>query len=287
MYQAYAIRPIGAAILFNKGGLFEENFSLNRFAVEQFVGEFYPTEAGPVQANYIRQNLASRGLVDCNYGPKLKNFPWQEDAYQIVDALREFATYYVNYYYNKEIYVSQDAELQNWVKEANNVAKVIDFPSAPIVRIGTVIDILTHMAYLTGVNHHTLNSGALAANSGILPLHPAALYKAPPTQKGVESVLPYLPNDALSLNQTKLFCGFVRPRLFNADGDLESIFERSSFLNGTAGQVKGYAARLQSRLQSISDTIQKRSFDKDGLAQGMPFIWRNLDPRKVPFFLAI
>ena len=286
MYQAYAIRPIGSQILFNPGGLFEQNFALDRHSVQQFVSEFYPTEAGPVQSNYINANLVKRGLIACPYGPKLKHFPWQEDAQQIVNALREFATKYVIHYYTKDIFFTQDEELQNWVKEANSVAKVIDFPKAINSR-KIMIDILTHMAYLTGVNHHTLNSGALAANSGTLPLHPAALYKEVPDKKGVESVLPYLPNDNAALGQVTLFCGFVRPRLFNADGDLESVFARPAFLSGGGDAVKGYVTQLQSKLKAISQNIQSRSFDKDGLAQGMPFIWRNLDPAKVPFFLAI
>ena len=287
MYQAYAIRPIGAKILFNPGGLFEQNFALDHAAVEQFVATFYPTEAGPVQANYFHRNLANRGMIDCNYGPKLAHFPWAEDADAIVNALREFTTSFLNYYYYNDHLVWQDEELQAWVSEARNAAKVIDFPAPPVLRRETIIDILTHLAYLTGVNHHTLNSGALAANSGVLPFHPAALYSPVPETKGVKSVLPYLPNTNASVNQATLFAGFVRPRLFGSDGDLESIFERSGFLAGASGKVKEAAAQLQFQLKAISDDIQTRGFDEKGLAQGMPFIWRNLDPRKVPFFLAI
>ena len=251
------------------------------------MADFYPTEAGPVQANYFQRNLANRGLIDCDYGPQLAHFPWAEDAEAIVNALREFATSFVSYYYYNESLVSQDQELQAWVSEANGAAEVIDFPASPIVRRETIIDLLTHLAYLTGVNHHTLNSGSLAANSGTLPFHPAALYAPVPDTKGVKSVLPYLPNTNASINQATLFAGFVRPRLFGSDGDLESIFERSGFLAGASGKVKQAAAQLQSRLRAISDDIQTRGFDSEGLAQGMPFIWRNLDPGKVPFFLAI
>ena len=287
MYQAYAIRPIGAQILFNPGGLFDQNFALDNVAVEQFVADFYPTEAGPVQANYFNTNLANRGLIDCDYGPQLAHFPWAEDAEAIVNALREFTTSFVNYYYYNEILVSQDQELQAWASEATCAAEVIDFPASPIVSRETIIDLLTHLAYLTGVNHHTLNSGSLAANSGVLPFHPAALYAPVPDAKGVESVIPYLPNTNASVNQAALFAGFVRPRLFGSDGDLESIFERSGFLAGASRKIILAAAQLQSRLRAISDDIQTRSFDSEGLAQGMPFIWQNLDPGKVPFFLAI
>ena len=287
MFQAYAIRPTGSRILFNPGGLFERNFALDHNAVEQFVGEFYPTVAGPVQANYLHSFLTDRGLIDCNYGPELKHFPWFEDADAIVSALREFATAFVDIYYYHEGLILRDQEVQAWATEAASAAKVIDFPPSPIARRETLIDLLTHLAYLTGVSHHTLNSGALAANSGVLPFHPAALYGSVPEKKGVQSVLPYLPNSNASISQAALFAGFVRPKLFNSDGDLETIFERPSFLNGANGKVRDAASALQYRLRIISDGIQAREFDEKGLAQGMPFIWRNLDPRKVPYFLAI
>ena len=251
------------------------------------MADFYPTEAGPVQANYFHTNLANRGMIDCDYGPQLAHFPWAEDAEAIVNVLREFATSFMNYYYYNESLVSQDQELQAWASEATGAAEVIDFPASPILSRETIIDILTHLAYLTGVNHHTLNSGSLAANSGVLPFHPAALYAPIPDAKGVESVLPYLPNTNASVNQATLFAGFVRPRLFGSNGDLESIFELPGFLAGASRKVKRAAAQLQSRLRAISNDIQTRSFDDEGLAQGMPFIWQNLDPGKVPFFLAI
>lgn len=286
MYQAWAIRPVGSQILFNPGGLFELNFSLNRDAVFQFVADFYPKIAGPVKANYIRTNLRNRGLIDYSKGPELQHFPWYEDASKIVNALEQFATSFVDAYYTNEKLVTEDAELKAWVTEANTAAQVIDFPDS-ILRRQTLIDLLTHLAYLTGVNHHTLNSGALAANSGVLPLHPAALYAPVPDEKGIKTVLSHLPDLAHALNQTALFAGFVRPNLFDSDGDLESIFDRSAFLSPASQNVKTAAVRLQSQLKSISDEIQGRSFDANGLAQGMPFIWRNLDPRRVPFFLAI
>ena len=204
-----------------------------------------------------------------------------------MNALRQFATSFVNYYYHNESLVSQDSELQAWVTEATGAAEVIDFPASPISLRETIIDLLTHLAYLTGVNHHTLNSGSLAANSGTLPFHPAALYVPVPDTKGMKSILPYLPNTNASINQATLFAGFVRPRLFGADGNLEGIFERAGFLAGASRKVKQAAALLQSRLKVISKDTESRVFDSEGLAQGMPFIWRNLDPGKIPFFLAI
>ena len=103
----------------------------------------------------------------------------------------------------------------------------------------------------------------------------------------MESVLPSLPNINDSINQATLFAGFVRPRLFGSDGNLENIIKRSGFLAGASRKVKQEAAQLQSQSRAMSDDIQTRHFDSEGLAQGMPFIWRNLDPGKGPFFLAV
>lgn len=287
MYQAYAIRPVGSQILFNPGGLFDHNFALSNVAVKQFVADFYPTVAGPFQANYLQRSLVDRGLINCSYGPDLAHFPFAEDAGTIVEALRAFATSFVHAYYPNDHDLSQDGELQSWVSEASSAAKVIDFPASPLIYRETLIDILTHLAYLTGVNHHTLNSATPSASSGVLPFHPMALYQPIPTAKGVESVLPYLPNLSASINQTTLLLGFIRPQLFNSARDLENMFDNSGFLAGASAVVKRAASSLQDRLMSISQMIQARSFDANGLSQGMPFLWRNLDPSRLPFFLSV
>ena len=287
MYQAYAIRPVGSQILFNPGGLFDQNFALSDVAVKQFVADFYPTVAGPFQANYLHRSLVDRGLLDCSYGPKLAHFPFAEDAGTIVEALRKFATAFVHAYYFNDHILSQDGELQSWVSEASGAAKVIDFPASPLTHRQTLIDILTHLAYLTGVNHHTLNSGTPSASSGVLPFHPMALYQPIPTAKGVESVLPYLPNLNASISQITLLLGFIRPQLFNSARDLENMFDNSGFLAGASAVVKQAAGRLQDRLISISQMIQGRSFDENGLSQGTPFLWKNLDPSRLPFFLSV
>ena len=287
MYQAYAIRPVGSQILFNPGGLFDRNFALSNVGVQQFVEDFYPTVAGPFQANYLHRSLVDRGLLDCSYGPELVHFPFAKDAGAIVDSIREFAKSFVNAYYPYREVISQDQELQAWVSEASKEAKVIDFPASPLKDRRTLIDILTHLSYLTGVAHHTLNSGTPSASSGVLPFHPMALYRPIPESKGVDSVLPFLPNVNASLSQISLLLGFIRPQWFDSQRDLESMFEGSKFLGGASQAVKEATVKLANRLTSISEGIQERSFDEDGLAQGMPFIWRNLDPRKIPFFLSV
>ena len=47
------------------------------------------------------------------------------------------------------------------------------------------------------------------------------------------------------------------------------------------------AATYLKDMQKLSADIRKRTFDKDGLCQGMPFCWKALDPGTIPYFLAV
>lgn len=40
-------------------------------------------------------------------------------------------------------------------------------------------------------------------------------------------------------------------------------------------------------LQARSSEVRARDFDQDGLAQGMPFVWKALDPETIPWSLSI
>ena len=287
MYRAYAIRPQGAKTLFNPGGPVDQNLALNHEAAEQFVGDFYPKIGGLFQLNYLQRYLIDRGLINCAYGPSLAHFPFAEDAGAILASLRRFATSFVEAYYTSEDLITQDAELQDWLVEASGPAQVLDFPAPPMTKKQTLIDILTHMAYLTGVEHHALNSGTLSASSAILPFHPLAFYQPIPKAKGVVSVLPFLADVNASIAQVALAVSFNRPNLMGSVGDLEGMFSTAGFLGPASAAVARASTRFRKEMMGISQEISARRFDQNGLAQGMPFIWRSLDPGRIPFFLNI
>ena len=288
MYQAYAIRPVGEQVLFNPGGFFDQSFCLNNEAVRQFATEYYPTAAGPFQANYLEEDLISRGLVHCPYGPALKTFPFYEDARPIFAALRRFTDAYLRVYYPSEDFLTPDHELQSWIVEANAAAGVIDFPDSPLVARDVLTSILSHVAYLNGVSHHALNSGTPASTSGVLPFHPAAFYARLPTAKGVvNSLMPFLPNMTDALGQITLLIRFNRPKLEESGENLVHMFSSPNFIGYGSAAVVSAAKVFEIEMQDISDRIMSKVFDDTGLAQGMPFIWRSLDPRKIPFFLSV
>ena len=288
MYQAFAIRPVGEDVLFNPGGFFDQSFALSNEAVRQFATEHYPLSAGPFQSNYFHQDLVARGLINCTYGPALVSVPFHDDGDAIVSSLRRFTDAYVHAYYPRENLMFLDTELQNWVSEAATGAKVLDFPSSPLASRDVLSSILTHAAFLTGVSHHALNSGTPASTSGVLPFHPAAMYAPlPVTKGGITSLMPFLPNVTDSLNQIALLIRFNRPKLEDSDGNLVHMFSSSKFLAGGCSAVAYAAKAFESEMLGISDRIASKTFDQDGLAQGMPFIWQSLNPSKIPFFLSV
>lgn len=52
-------------------------------------------------------------------------------------------------------------------------------------------------------------------------------------------------------------------------------------------KVAKAAAKYQADMLSFSRGVRVRSFGSDGLWNGMPFIWRGVDPGTIPWFFAI
>ncbi|KAF9769304.1 hypothetical protein IL306_013292 [Fusarium sp. DS 682] len=288
MYQAYAIRPIGNKILFNPGGLIDQNFAFSNVAVRKFATDFYPTVAGPVRSNYFEANLRSRGLLNATHGPDLPHFPFYEDGARIIKVIRTFIQSFVKSTYKSDKVLAKDWELQAWVAEASGAAEVIDFPPAPLKKRKHLVDILTHMAWLTGVSHHVLNQGEPVTTSGVLPLHPASLYAPIPSAKGVvDSLLPWLPNEQKSVDQISLLARFNRPQVVENNRTLRYMFNSDNLLAATVKAVAAANERFMEEMGHISQEISNRKFDDDGLSQGMPFIWTGMDPGVIPFYMSV
>jgi hypothetical protein len=287
MYQAFAIRPVGETVLFNPGGFFDQNFAITNKGVREFATQFYPTVAGPFQSNYFETDLQRRGLINSTYGPKLPSFPFHEDGKRIISVIRQYVESYVRSYYAEDMSLALDDELQAWIDEATGSAMAIDFPAAPIQSAETLVDIITHVAWLGGVSHHVLNSGGPVATSGVLPLHPAALYAPPPITKGVENILPFLPNEKKAVEQIALLARFNRPQLVQQNETLLHMFDETFLYERGREDVAVANARFMREMRSISDDISRKTFDEDGLCQGMPFVWKGMDPAQIPFFLSV
>ena len=290
MFEAFAIRTNGARLLYAPGGLVDEFFAITHVGAEAIAHDFYypilsnPSE-GAIQAKYLQADFTARGLINCHYGPPLPSIPFYDDASVLVSEITEFMTAFVTSYYANDAIIKADYELQAWVNESNGAAQVIDFPTIRDTR--TLIEVLTHIAFLTGVKHHSVNTGTPVASLGVLPLHNFALYQPVPKAKGVTDVFPFLTPTEQALGQVDLLSQFGRPAYVAQNRTLTYMFSDDSFLSQFHSSLQGAAGSFQAAMVAQSAKIRARTFDRNGLSQGMPFVYRQLDPSVIPWFFAV
>ena len=286
MYRGYAIRTAGARTIFSPGAEFDRSFAHGTEGFSAYASILYHAEGGHVQSMYFDHFFAERGLLNCSYGPDLPIFPFFDDVAPMVSVINKFMTAFIAEYYENDAMVAEDQEIQAWAEEASGAAEIDDFPAAPITKRETLVKLLSHVAYMAGIQHHVLNTGSLAT-SRTLPLHPTAHWSPLPTSKGIDSVMPYLPNVNQSIAQIVFENTFNRPNLMYENGTLVNAFSDPGFLAKTTDGVKIAASEFLQSMAKLGTGIDGKKFDDQGLVQGMPFIWRDVSPLKMPFFLAI
>lgn len=286
MYRAYAVRSQGSTGLFKPGGNFDRSFAYGNEGFDIYSTYLYHNaSAGRFQANYFNTFFVESGLVNSTFGPELPQFPFYEDVAAIHAVVEQFTASYVAAYYATDDDVANDPELQAWLREANGPAEVYDFPRSLTTRQG-LVDILTQVSYLAGIVHHSINTGALAA-SWTLPLHPSAHWAPLPTSKGIDSVIQFLPNLTQSLSQIVVETQFSVVDLIYTNGTLFNLFADSDFLRASVPNVTTAANEYTADMAKIGVQFDQKRFDDQGLSQGMPFIYRNVNPLRIPFFLAV
>ncbi|KAJ2983675.1 hypothetical protein NQ176_g514 [Zarea fungicola] len=288
MLQAYSARIVGEELCFNPDGHWDQSMVYDQFSCRKFVTDQWPI-AGKFQAGYLETELKSRGLLNANGQSIFKSFPFYDDAKEIRDAYKTFFQSFVNSYYKTEGDLAGDYEVQNWFVEASTHAKTQDFPSKEALNKATLVEVLTHFGFILSVAHHSQNGGAPIASS-TLPFHIPAMYTPAPTSKGVQDLLPYLPDAPTTLHYLGFMASFNRPFYVNDGRTLENTFSQKEMQTELAGlnqATNQAAAQFLTTLQGLSKKIQARSFDSNGLSGGMPFVYRTLDPNYIPFFCAV
>lgn len=68
---------------------------------------------------------------------------------------------------------------------------------------------------------------------------------------------------------------------------LASMWDDPMLLGRRNAATDSAAQEFRHAMNKFSRRVSERKFDNDGLSQGMPFLWKALDPEVVPFYLAI
>lgn len=284
MFEVFAIQPLALTVLFAPGTTVDALFPFSgRSAQDYTTDRYFNKGVGAFKSNYFEAELEHRGLINSNIGPELKNFPFFEDASVIHNAIGSFMSTFVDSYYHNDTAVANDGELQAWAAEANGPAEAIDFPSN-ISAKKTLVDILTHFAHLSTTAHHAVNTNELGRVSAALPFHPPAIYKEPPTSKSNNTdVASFLPPLHKCIRQFHTNALFARPRLAGTRRSLMHMFEDPLMLHRMNNQTQAAAVGFKVAMQAFSEAVSARKFDENGLSQGMPFVWQDLDPNVAPW----
>jgi hypothetical protein len=289
LYGTFGIRPLALSALIRPGAYIDQFFGITGEAAKIFANEeYYSGSAGAVRGNYFRENLRRRGLLDSSLGPAIKDFPFLEDVEPIHDAIAKFIGAFVASFYENDAAVFGDKELQAWLVEASGPAQVIDFPNASTMKSRSeLVDLLTHIAHLSSTAHHPVNTNQLLTGSATLPFHPTALYRPVPCAKGVEDVVPFLPPKEKALGMINLAANFARPRLADTDRSLVHMFDNATMLAAMNEATRRANVEFMEAMKARSEIVRNREFDAHGLSQGMPFVWKALDPNVAPWSASV
>ncbi|KAH8915766.1 putative arachidonate 5-lipoxygenase [Atractiella rhizophila] len=286
-YQAFVFPIVALKSLLNVGGPVDSYFAWSGSTAEAFATKLYDEGAAPWISNYFSTHLENRGLINSPIGPELKSFPFYEDASVIYSAIKSFVQQFVESYYTDESLLSSDGELQSFLAESVP-AKIVDFPTSLSSR-SELVDLLTHFGYLVSILHGVMNGGDPVITTATLPLHPAAFYQPLPITKGLSDseMFSFMPNLTQSLGQIVLFGAFNRPFFEGGNRTLSQMFSDPTLLERSNDATRKAATNFEDEMLAFSKVVRARAFDENGLSQGMPFIWKLLDPLTVPFYLTI
>lgn len=120
--------------------------------------------------------------------------------------------------------------------------------------------------------------------AGQLPFAPISLYAAPPTAKGTDlNPADYLPK-LLGLVESFTLAGlFARPLIVGSTRNIIHMFDDQTMLGQMNSAAQSANTAFISSMKEFSTKVNARTFDANGLSQGMPFVWRALDPNVAPY----
>lgn len=285
-YETFAFRISAITNLINPGGPVDDVFAWDGSLAGVYTTDLYFTSGGHWKSNYLPTNFRDRGLINSTFGPPLKSIPFYSDASKIHTSIQTFITTFIISYYPTPSTLLADHELQNFVLEATP-AKIIDFEESPLTSSSTLIDILTHFAYLVSVLHGVLNGNNPVHSTATLPMHPAAFYAPLPQEKGLEDIMPFMPNVTQSITQILLLGAFNRPFFAGGNKTLSQMFNEPGMLGRMNDETREANGLFRDEMKVFSQDVRSRGFDEDGLCQGMPFVWDVLDPEVTPFYLTV
>ncbi|KGN54489.2 linoleate 13S-lipoxygenase 2-1, chloroplastic [Cucumis sativus] len=173
------INALARQALINADGIIETCFSPGKYSIE-FSSVAYKAQ-WQFNLEALPADLINRGLAvedpNAPHGLKLaiEDYPFANDGLILWDAIKEWATEYVNYYYPDPSLVKADEELQAWWTEVRTEghADKKDEPWWPVLNTPEdLINIVTTIMWVPSGHHAAVNFGQYSF-AGYFPNRPS------------------------------------------------------------------------------------------------------------------
>lgn len=121
-----------------------------------------------------------------------------------------------------------------------------------------------------------------------MPFSPTSLYSAIPTGKSNNTnLVDFLPPFEKVIEQFVVGSLFARPKMVGTNRTIIHMFDDQTMLDMMNTETQAANDLFMSKMDKFSAQLQARNFDGNGLSQGMPFVWKALDPNVAPYSLTV
>ncbi|KAG6682897.1 hypothetical protein I3842_13G164500 [Carya illinoinensis] len=183
------INALAREALINAGGIIESSFSPGKYSME-FSSVAYDQQ-WQFNLEALPADLVNRGLAvedpTAPHGLKLtiEDYPFANDGLLLWDAIKEWVSDYVNYYYPNATTIESDQELQEWWTEIRTVGHgdKKDESWWPVLNTSKdLIQIITTIVWVTSGHHAAVNFGQYTY-AGYFPNRPTIARNNMPSEE--------------------------------------------------------------------------------------------------------
>jgi arachidonate 15-lipoxygenase (second type)/8-lipoxygenase (S-type) len=107
-----------------------------------------------------------------------------------------------------------------------------------------------------------------------------------PTEKNTSNPVDFLPPFVNVLEQFTVGALFARPLLVGTNRTIIHMFDDQTMLGRMNAATTSANTVFLNAMKQFSGQVSSRGFGSDGLSQGMPFVWKALDPNVAPYSVA-
>jgi arachidonate 15-lipoxygenase len=204
--------------------------------------------------------LAQRGVDDCD---RLPHFPYRDDALLLWNAITEYVTDYLNYFYPDNDAVQQDQELQRWADEitAEDGGRIKGMPSR-IDSVTQLIAIISNLLFIVGPQHAAVNFAqydymTFVANMPLAAWIPPIARTETMTASDIMDFLPPAKAAATQMRILYLLAAYRYDRFGDYGKSFKDLYKGSVDTVFADTPIPGLINKFQQQLDLIEQTIDQ------------------------------